>query len=223
MTIDRVAVIGAGATGCALLPLLATLPVNILLIDGDTVEERNLPRQPLYGRSDTGRYKVQIACERIAHLTSRIETRNVFIDRNNCTELLKNTDLIADCSDDLHVHRLLDEHCSRNGIPLIAGAIHGRQLQVMTLHASPDRVALKHFFQGNGLSEQDGCDMTSVPVEVASMTAALMMRRIRRIIEGGSLLNAMDVMDLDHGHWLRIAPFDPDAEHELIAQNGDRS
>ena len=218
MPFVRIALIGAGATGCALLPMLCTLPLSrIRLIDGDTVEERNLPRQPLYGNADLGRLKVEVAATRVAHLRKDLEILRSFIDRKNIGDLLKDIDLVADCTDDLHAHRLLDEFCGSHKIPLITGAIHGRQLQVMTLHAPEDPLSLHHFFHGRGLSEQDACDMTNVPVEVPAATAALMIRRIRAIMEERPIQRSMDVLDLEHGHWLRIAPFDPDAEHELIA------
>ena len=45
----RIAVIGVGAIGSALLPRLLHMPVSVITrVDGDRVEERNLDLQELY-------------------------------------------------------------------------------------------------------------------------------------------------------------------------------
>ena len=58
----RLALIGVGAIGSALLPRLLRMPFTMItLVDGDRVEEKNLDRQELYAVVDIGRPKVDVA------------------------------------------------------------------------------------------------------------------------------------------------------------------
>jgi adenylyltransferase/sulfurtransferase len=224
MSAVRVALVGVGGTGCALLPLLYRMPLQgVTLIDGDTVEEVNLPRQPLYADSDVGRLKVRAALERsVAHASGiHLVAHSVFVDVRNASELLEGHTVVADCTDDLHARRLLDEACARMGIPLVSGAVHGHQVQVLTLGLSPDGVrspsTRADFFPGRTGPEQDSCDMRQVPAEVTTLAAALMARRIRSVLNGdASDACWMDLLHLEHGQWMRVAaPVAPD--EELIA------
>lgn len=229
MSAVRVAVVGVGGTGCALLPLLYRMSVpGVTLIDGDTVEEVNLPRQPLYAGCDVGRPKVRAALERSVPHASGIHllARAVFLDARNASELLEGHTVVADCTDDLHARRVLDETCARLGIPLVSGAVHGQQVQVLTLGLSPGGgmppITRADFFPGRTGPEQDGCDMRQVPAEVTTMAAALMARRIRAVLNGdASSARWMDLLHLEHGQWMRVAaPMAPD--DELIASAGTR-
>ncbi len=220
----RITVIGAGGTGCALLPLLATLPgVSIALIDGDTIEATNLPRQPLYGQADVGRLKVEVARERVAHITSqRITIHPVFIDLGNASSLLMGSTLVCDCTDDLPARLLIDRVCGELGIPLISGAVHGHQVQVVTLHVpsndDEEPSTLRDYFPGRTAEEQEGCAMQQVPVHVTTLAGAVMAKHVSLLLKRNtSLAGMLELIDVQDGRWMRIraprAPFD----QELIA------
>lgn len=217
--------IGLGATGCSLLPLVSTLPIGTLsLIDGDTVEAANLCRQALYGQNDLGALKVEKAAQRTEHLhgARRIIQHPVFIDAVNIEDLLGNVTMVADCTDDIHARELISHYCERMRIPLFTGAIHGAQLQVIGLHTSsgPGLVALRSFFPAKAGMAQDACDMRNVPIEIPAVTAALMVRRIAAFLRHGPITTTMDVVDMERGSWFTIAP--PDDHDELIADLHDR-
>ena len=62
----RVAIIGAGGLGSALLPLLVGAGVGYLtLCDDDSISVSNLPRQTLYTTHEVGRSKAHCAAERL--------------------------------------------------------------------------------------------------------------------------------------------------------------
>lgn len=221
----HVIVIGAGAIGCALLPLLATLPVDqCSIIDGDTIERSNLKRQPLYGPSDIHRLKVEIAAERMRHSAPEMKIVPVphFVGATNANELLRNATVIADCTDDLHARMLIDRYCKEHRIPLVSGSVFTEQFQVLTLHVPTNGramgFALSDYYPGKIGQEQDGCDMQNVPVMVPSMAAALMAWRISDLINGGNgSADHMDICDLKHGRWMRITPPQEPGDIELIA------
>jgi adenylyltransferase/sulfurtransferase len=226
--LQRIVVVGAGGTGCALLPmLLAIRPGRLHIVDGDTVEAENLHRQPLFGPGDIGRPKALAALERIQHqcIDTALEATSSFIDADNAQGLLAGSTVVADCTDDIHVRLLLDRVCGELRIPLVSGAVHAHQVQVGTMHhayAGAERGhALRDWFPGGIGPAQDGCDMREVPAAVTAIAAACMALRIQAVLGGdGSLSPLLDLIDTRNGMWMRMrAPHDPN-DGELIAQDG---
>ncbi|MEZ4737944.1 MAG: ThiF family adenylyltransferase [Flavobacteriales bacterium] len=213
----RVVVVGLGGIGSALLPMLASMQLGgITIIDGDVVEERNLPRQLLYGKSDVGRLKAQAAMERCdVSGPGRISAECRFLDIGNAADLFQGASIIADCTDDLPARALIERTSSELGLPLVSGAVHGSQIQVLTRHpqhGSSDQGS-RSFFSGRPSEEQEGCDMRDVPVAVTSIAACLMTMRIEDLLRGGDGLSGMlDLLDVANGRWMRFrgpGPLEP--------------
>src|SRR5688572_12967575 len=82
----RALVIGVGGLGCPAAQALVRAGVGTLgLVDPDTVDRSNLPRQTLYGENDVGRPKVDVAAERLRALapaTRIVTTRARFTPRD---------------------------------------------------------------------------------------------------------------------------------------------
>ena len=98
----RVAILGLGALGSVIAPWLARAGVgHLTLIDRDLVEASNLQRQLLYNESDLGRFKAEVAAERLSDSNSGIELEPVVADltSGNARELLSGFDLICDGTD----------------------------------------------------------------------------------------------------------------------------
>ena len=73
---SSVLVIGAGGLGSAVLPLLAAQELHsIHIVDYDTVDVSNLPRQLLYTSLELGQDKATLAARRLQLLNKRGETR----------------------------------------------------------------------------------------------------------------------------------------------------
>ena len=204
----RIVLIGVGATGCALLPLISALEVtHIRLIDGDTVESGNLVRQRLFAREDVQRLKVTAAIERIHPVAPGIDWDPVaqFIDMANITRHLSDADVVADCTDDLVARSLIERTARDLNIPLVSGAVHGRQVQVITWHGAEHDRRRAGFFLGRASEDQLGCDMQRVPAPVTTLTASLMALRIADLLEGGDgLAGVMDLVDTRNGRWMRL-------------------
>lgn len=220
-TPDRIALIGIGGTGCALLPLLAGMPISaITLVDGDTVEAANLPRQPLYGPADVGRLKVTVAAEHLRRIAPHIEVVAIphFVDAANIRSLLPEQDLVADCTDDLNARSLIDSVCAEFRLALVTGAVHGPQVQVASLHVDAG-ISLRSFFPTRGGAEQDGCDMRRVPASVTTFAAAVMAEHVDALRRGDvSRAGVLELVDTRSGAWLRIAPPGPLPAHANRAQ-----
>lgn len=208
----RIALIGVGAIGCALLPRLLRMPFRVItLVDGDRVEEENLDRQELYAPVDVGRAKVDVAVAwaRNAPVTPIMQAHDGFLDAGSAEEIISMHDIVADCTDDAHVRRLIDRTCGEFGVALVSGAVHGRQGQVIVLHTEGvnDDLSLTDLFSGRLGEAQDGCDMRHVPMNVLDEVAKRMAWRIRELLNNVRVENGrIEQYDGDVNAWLEIAP-----------------
>jgi bacteriocin biosynthesis cyclodehydratase domain-containing protein len=99
----RLVVLGVGGLGGTSALSLACCGVGeMLLIDGDRVEESNLNRQVLYTEADIGRLKVEVAAERLGAFNSRmrLETLAERVDGEaTVAAVIEGYDLVIDAAD----------------------------------------------------------------------------------------------------------------------------
>lgn len=122
--IVRVIVIGCGGTGSYFIRdiarSLSTLgrKCELILIDGDTVEEKNLRRQNFVG-ADIGRNKAEVMAERYAALGIQIQYQDKYLQ--SADELSKligditGTKLIVSCVDNLKTRQLIRQAYLHSG------------------------------------------------------------------------------------------------------------
>src|SRR5436305_7933030 len=122
----KVLMIGTGGLGSPLGLYLAAAGVGTLgLVDFDVVDESNLHRQVLFGRSAVGKPKTQAATERLRDVNPHIkvipyETR---LDSSNALELFKDYDVIVDGTDNFPTRYLVNDACVLLGKPNVYGSI----------------------------------------------------------------------------------------------------
>ena len=99
----RIAVLGVGGLGGWSALSLACCGVGeMLLVDGDRVEESNLNRQVLYTEADIGRLKVEVAAERLDAFNSRmrLDTLPERVDsEESVAAAIDGYDLVIDAAD----------------------------------------------------------------------------------------------------------------------------
>jgi bacteriocin biosynthesis cyclodehydratase domain-containing protein len=99
----RIVVLGVGGLGGWSALNLACCGVGeMLLVDGDRVEESNLNRQVLYSEADIGRLKVEAAAERLGAFNSRmrLETLPERVDsEESVAAVIAGYDLVIDAAD----------------------------------------------------------------------------------------------------------------------------
>ncbi|MBL7962744.1 MAG: ThiF family adenylyltransferase [Flavobacteriales bacterium] len=203
----RVAMVGLGALGCEVLPRLARLPLaGITLVDGDNVEENNLDRQQLYAAMDVGYPKATTArgWALLVGPALDIHAEVRFLDAGNAADLLRGHQLVIDCTDDLHAKRIIDEECATLHIPLVSGAVHERQGQVLLLHAAGAGASLRRtdLYRGTVGPEQDGCDMRRVPLDLIEVVGERMYQLARAVLNAQPVVNGrIELCDLNAGVW----------------------
>lgn len=113
---EKIAIIGAGATGNGIFQSLLMKNRIVLLIDGDVVEKRNIKRQPLFSKHDIGKKKVDVLKRfAVKNFGMDIETQDFYIDSDNI-EILKDFDVIFDGTDSFKTRRLINEFAIKNSI-----------------------------------------------------------------------------------------------------------
>lgn len=135
----RVLVIGAGGLGCPILQYLAAAGVGTIgIVDDDIVSYSNLNRQVLYGQNDIGKYKVDVAVERLSALNNEI----VFVpfkqrwNQSLSLEYFPNYDIIVDATDNFASRYLINDGCVLLNNILVFGAVSKFEGQVAIFNAT---------------------------------------------------------------------------------------
>ena len=109
---SKVLVIGMGGLGCPLSVYLTSLGIGTLgIVDSDKIELSNLNRQIIYGTEDIGKFKVDVAKQKIK--------------RNNIQKLIKSYDIICDGTDNFETRLLINDHSLKQKKILISAAVTG--------------------------------------------------------------------------------------------------
>ncbi|HUT76959.1 MAG TPA: HesA/MoeB/ThiF family protein, partial [Polyangia bacterium] len=124
----KVAVVGCGALGCAILDQLARAGVGYLrIIDPDVPEISNLQRQVLIDEDDVAarRPKALAAANRISRANSEVtvDPRVTRLEAGNATELLFGVDLVLDGTDNFAARYLINRTCVASRTPWIFGGV----------------------------------------------------------------------------------------------------
>ncbi len=138
---SKVLVVGAGGLGAPLLMYLAAAGVGTLgVVDDDLVDLTNLQRQVVHVTDAVGRKKTDSAEASIAALNPGIKvvTHDVRLTAANAAEIMAGYDLVADGSDNFETRYLLNDHCYRIGIPLVAAAMLRFEGQLFTFRRNDD-------------------------------------------------------------------------------------
>jgi len=137
----RIAVFGLGGVGSYTAEALARSGVaqnggQLILIDGDKIEESNINRQLYALYSTIGKAKTEIAMERIADINPacKIKAVNSFILPDSFYKILgkdffKRVDFIVDAVDTIALKLFLAAEAEKNEVPLISAMGCGNKLR----------------------------------------------------------------------------------------------
>jgi adenylyltransferase/sulfurtransferase len=210
---SRIAVIGAGGIGSAVIPALAGAGVGRLtIIDDDIVELANLHRQPLFRERDAGHAKAEIAVQFVQRLNRFVKADQVRerVDAGNAQRLLGGHDLVIDGSDNFATRLAVSDACIELRTPLISAAAVQFQGQVGLFRAKP----CYRCFVGDAFDAED-CDncaelgvLGALAATVGSFAALMAINAIVGI--GEDLAGQVNLFDGEKMSWRTIRiPADP--------------
>ena len=139
----KVLVIGAGGLGSAVLKYLTAAGIGqIGIIDNDTVSVNNLQRQVLYDTNDIGYKKTDVAKKKLSSLNPHVNfvVYDSEITAENADKIIKDYDLIIDCSDNYKTRYNSNDSALRLHKPLVFGSVknYEGQISVFNYNDGPD-------------------------------------------------------------------------------------
>ncbi len=138
--------IGAGGLGSSVLLYLAAAGIGkIGIVDNDQVEKSNLQRQIIHETDTVGNLKIDSARERIQRLNPNIQvlTFEERINPDNVLDIIKDFDVICDCSDNFGTRYLINDACLILNKPLVFGSVQGFEGQVSVFNLFQDSPNLR--------------------------------------------------------------------------------
>ena len=125
--------IGAGGLGSSVLIYLAATGIGkIGIVDNDLVEKSNLQRQIIHETNAIGNLKIDSARERIKKYNpnSELVTYKERINPSNALDIIREYDVICDCTDNFGTRYLINDACLILNKPLVFGSVQGFEGQV---------------------------------------------------------------------------------------------
>jgi len=181
----RVLVIGAGGLGSHVLPALAAAGLGTLgIVDDDTVELSNLPRQLVHGTEDVGTAKSQSAAASIQRLNSTaVVLHELRLTADVALPLFAQYDLVVDGSDNFPTRYLAADAATITGIPLVWGAVsqYGGQASV----ALPGGPGYRDLFPTPPPpGSVDSCEVGGVLPTTVGIIGAIMATEVIKVLTG---------------------------------------
>ena len=185
----RIAVVGCGALGTALLDMLVRAGVGqVRLIDRDFVEASNLQRQGLYDEADAAACtpKAVAAAARLSRINSAVQLEPLVaeVTARNVERLVSGVDLVLDGTDNFRTRHLLNEACAKARVPWIYGACvgsYGLSLAILP-DDGPCLACLQDQLPGPG--ETPTCDTAGVIAPIVQLVAAWQVADALRVLTG---------------------------------------
>ncbi|MGC9345835.1 MAG: HesA/MoeB/ThiF family protein [Candidatus Bathyarchaeales archaeon] len=133
----KVAVVGIGGLGCSAAIYLAAVGIGkIILVDKGKFKLNNLNRQILCWQRDVGKFKAEVAKEKLEALNPGIEVDAVVakITNDNTHDVIGDVDVVLDGQDNWKTRFVINEYCVRHSIPFIhagVSALHGQMTTIV--------------------------------------------------------------------------------------------
>lgn len=128
--------IGVGGLGGPVPQYLAASGVRqLIVVDDDVVEERNLRRQTPYGNATLGTFKADTAAARLANLDPLVEVIPMLlrVTQETAEGILRDCDVTIDTVDNLPTRLVMARTCQHLDLPLVFDAVQTVNGQVTVL------------------------------------------------------------------------------------------
>jgi len=129
----KISIIGLGGIGCPLAQYLISCGIkNLNIFDDDIIEKNNLNRQNLYNLKELGKKKIFIAKKKLLEINPYANINDYdekITDKN--LQLLENSSIIIDTSDNWMTMRLINDYAIKKSIPLISASAVGFDIQLV--------------------------------------------------------------------------------------------
>ncbi len=186
--------IGAGGLGSPALIYLAAAGIGkIGIVDNDQVEKSNLQRQIIHETNNIGQLKIDSAREKINKLNpnAKVLTFHERLSSNNVLKIIKEFDVICDCSDNFGTRYLINDACLMLDKPLVFGSVQGFEGHVTVFNLYKNSPNLRDLLpESPSLNSIPSCSDFGVIGVSTGLIGVLQANEIIKIILGkGETLN----------------------------------
>lgn len=185
---SRVAIVGCGATGSALVSLLARAGVGTLrIIDRDYVEPSNLQRQAMFDEADAAESlpKAIAAARKLGSFNSEIvaEPHVADLTPENADELLGEVQLIVDGTDNFETRYLINDYAVNNSLPWIYTAAVGSYAATMNVWPG-ETACLTCIFAESPTGMVETCETAGILNSAVNFAASVAATEALKLLAG---------------------------------------
>ena len=206
---SKIIVLGAGGLGCPALMYLASSGVGeIVVVDPDAIERSNIQRQILYNSEDIGKFKAQVAAEKLQAYSENIklEAINAKPDSQALLNMVAGADAVLDGTDNFASRYLHNEICLKSKTPLISGAVIRFEGQVTSFDHRLLDSPCYHCLYPQASDESLNCSENGVLGPVAGMVGAMMATETIKLLLniGEGVTGRLLLLDALHAEWRSV-------------------
>ena len=204
---SKVLIIGAGGLGSPVAEFLSRAGIgSVGIVDDDKVSLSNLHRQSLYNTHDIGKFKVNVAKNKIKKITphTKVTIYKVRLNNINFKKIINNYDYIVDGSDNFTTKFLLNDLCLKLKKTLVVAAVSKFDGHIFTFNfKDKNNPCLRCFFQELNISDDLlNCESEGILGTVAGIVGTIQANEVlKKILNIGVGLDSqiliLDLLDLN--------------------------
>ena len=197
----KIAIVGLGGIACPLAQYMVSSGFkNLIFFDGDKIEKSNLGRQILYNLEDIGEFKTIIAKDKLlkTNPNCNISAYSEYLTIENINLLLE-SDIIIDTTDDWHTSKLINKFCVQNSLKYIFSSAINYNIQICLFKNQNEHVCLNCLFPNEEDVELARCEtvgISSICAGIAGLiTAQKTMNTLLNIKDESNILTLINTTD----------------------------
>jgi len=197
----KIAIVGLGGIACPLAQYMVSSGFkNLIFFDGDKIEKSNLGKQILYNLEDIGKFKTIIAKEKLlkTNPNCNINAYSDYLTIENINLLLE-SDIIIDTTDDWHTSKLINKFCVQNSLRYIFSSAINYNIQICLFKNQNEHVCLNCLFPNEEDVELARCEtvgISSICAGIAGLiTAQKTMNTLLNIKDESNILTLINTTD----------------------------
>ena len=188
----RVLIVGLGGLGSPASLYLAGAGIGeLILVDDDKLHVSNLQRQILYRTQDIPNAKSEVARQSLLALNPEIKITSYKqrIDDDSLSKLVKEADLVLDCTDNMLTRQAINRACVAQQTPLISGSAVGFSGQLMVFEP-PFTHGCYHCLYPDETEPQRNCRTAGILGPVVGVIGTLQALEAIKLLSGLHILTA---------------------------------
>ena len=202
-----ITIIGIGGIGCPLAQYLISCGIkNLNIFDKDIVRKSNLNRQTLFTINDIGKKKINIAKKKLLQINphANINSYHEKITKSNL-ELLKDSTIIIDASDNWTTMKLVNEYASSHNIPLLSSSVMSFDIQLILFkNVKNNHLCLECIFPNKEEANLSRCETVGILGSAAGLAGVFSAQKIINFLmnfnKNNEFLTLIDCKNLSINH-----------------------